>query len=105
MNVIVTGASKGIGKAIATKFAEDGHNLFLCARNAALLETTAEAIRKKNPAIVVKALPVDLSLKAETIKFASWCLQHMVPDILINNAGVYLPGNTMDEPEGHLEKM
>jgi short-subunit dehydrogenase len=33
MNVIITGASKGIGKAIATIFAANGHNLFLCSRN------------------------------------------------------------------------
>ena len=33
MNVIITGASKGLGKAIAEKFAAAGNNLFLCSRN------------------------------------------------------------------------
>jgi short-subunit dehydrogenase len=33
MNVVITGASKGIGKAIATAFAAEGATLFLCARN------------------------------------------------------------------------
>ena len=33
MNIVITGASKGIGKAIAEKFAADGHSLFLCSRS------------------------------------------------------------------------
>lgn len=44
-------------------------------------------------------------MKAEVIEFAQWCLSIGAPDILINNAGSYLPGNCSDEPEGNLEKM
>ncbi|MEO7767428.1 MAG: SDR family NAD(P)-dependent oxidoreductase, partial [Ferruginibacter sp.] len=33
MNIVITGASKGIGKAIANAFAAEGNTLFLCARN------------------------------------------------------------------------
>jgi NAD(P)-dependent dehydrogenase (short-subunit alcohol dehydrogenase family) len=48
MNIIITGASKGFGKSLAEQFALNGHNLYLCSRNEALLffrrvETRAEA--------------------------------------------------------------
>ena len=44
---IITGASKGIGKAIALNLAEEGVNLAICARSKGPLESTAEAIRKR----------------------------------------------------------
>ncbi|MBC7508947.1 MAG: SDR family oxidoreductase [Ferruginibacter sp.] len=105
MNVIVTGASKGIGKAIALKFAGEGHQLFLCARNAALLQAAANEIGESCPGAKVNVLPADLSVKEEVFAFANWCAQQAIPDIVVNNAGTYLPGSSMDEPEGHLEMM
>jgi short-subunit dehydrogenase len=104
-NVIVTGASKGIGKAIAEIFAANGNTLLICARNEAALAETAEHFRKKYSHCSVKTFAADLSDKAGVLSFALWCLEQGVPDILVNNAGVYLPGNIFDEPEGQLEKM
>jgi short-subunit dehydrogenase len=105
MNVVVTGANKGIGKAIAIKFASSGHNLFLCARNLDLLNETALEIQARFPSVKIKVKSVDLSVKEEVVAFAEWCLHHAVPDILVNNAGLYLPGNAMDEKEDNLELM
>ncbi len=105
MNVVITGANKGIGKAIALQFASCGYNLFLCARNLDLLNETATEIQGKFPSVKIKVKSVDLSLKAEVISFADWCLHFGVPDILVNNAGIYLPGNSVDEPEQHMEMM
>jgi short-subunit dehydrogenase len=105
MNVVITGANKGIGKSIAIKFASAGHNLFLCARNLELLNETALEIQGQFPSVKIKVKSADLSEKSEVIAFAEWCLHHGVPDILVNNAGVYLPGNTIDEPEDNLEIM
>lgn len=105
MNVVITGANKGIGKAIAIKFASCGYNLFLCARNLELLNETALEIQAKYPSVKIKVKSVDLSEKSEVISFAEWCLHHAIPDILVNNAGVYLPGNTIDESENNLELM
>jgi len=105
MNVIITGASKGIGKAIAGSFASCGYDLFLCARNLELLNKTAAEIQAIYPSVSIKVKAADLSQKEEVDQFAEWCLHHGIPGILVNNAGTYIPGNSIDEPEGSLESM
>jgi len=45
-----------------------------------------------------------MSLKEEVIEFGNWSLQYGVPDVLINNAGQFIPGSVYNEPEGALEK-
>ena len=103
MNVIITGASKGIGKSIAEIFAVNGCDLFLCSRGELSLYKTMEELQTRFPSITVRAKPVDMSKKEEVVAFANWCLSVAVPEIVINNAGVFLPGNVLDEPEGSLE--
>jgi short-subunit dehydrogenase len=105
MNVVITGASKGIGKAIAKTFAAEGATLFLCSRDEAALEKTADEIKALHPDSSIHTKATDMSDTNETKAFGSWCLQFGVPDILINNAGNFLPGNIYDEGEGNLEKM
>lgn len=103
MNVIVTGASKGIGKAIAEIFAAHGHHLFICSRGEVALYKTMEELQTKYPAAIIKAKPFDLSRKEEAKAFGIWCLEHGAPDILVNNAGLFEPGSVYNEPEGTLE--
>ena len=103
MNVVVTGASRGIGRAIAEIFADNGHDLFLTSRSDVALNRTAEELSAKYPAVSIKAKPFDLSLKERAQQFGSWCLQQAVPDILINNAGLFEPGSSFNEPDGTLE--
>ncbi|HEX2629702.1 MAG TPA: SDR family oxidoreductase [Chitinophagaceae bacterium] len=103
MNVIITGASRGIGKAIAEIFASNGHTLFLSSRSDVALYKTAEELTTRYPQATVKAKPFDLSVKERAQQFGRWCLEQAVPDILVNNAGVFEPGNTFNEPEGTLE--
>jgi len=105
MNVIITGASKGLGKAMAEKFAEAGNNLFVCSRNEVQLYKMMEEVLTKYPHCTIKAKPVDISKKKEVEAFGNWCLQFGVPDILINNAGQFIPGSVYNEEEGALEKM
>ena len=66
MNVIITGASKGIGRSIAEAFAAEGASLFLCARNKERLNETVAALQKKFPGSHISAKPVDLSIKEDT---------------------------------------
>lgn len=103
MNVVVTGGSKGIGKAIAEIFAANGHSLFLCSRGEVQLYKTMEDLMTKYPSITVKAKPFDLGKKDEAIAFGNWCLSFTVPDVLVNNAGVFQPGSVHNEPDNALE--
>ncbi|MEO5948083.1 MAG: SDR family oxidoreductase [Chitinophagaceae bacterium] len=102
-NVIITGASKGIGKAIAEIFAAHGNSLFLCSRGEVSLYKTMEELQTRFPTVTVKAKPADMSKKEEVIAFANWCLSATVPDVIVNNAGIFQPGNVLDQPEGSLE--
>ena len=105
MNIVITGAARGIGKAIAEKFAAEGNVLFLCSRNKETLEATAASFRMQFPTCTVQTMVADLSLKTNAEAFADFCLQKAVPDILINNAGGFTPGNILEEPDGSLEEM
>lgn len=106
MNIVITGASKGMGKAMAEKFAEGGHSLFICSRNEVNLKNTAEEIENKYDNISVKYIATDLGNKNGSKEFTDWILSSNENiDVLINNAGTFLPGSLFDEPEGTLEEM
>lgn len=102
MNIVITGASKGIGKAIAHEFASHGHNLILCSRNGVALYKSVEELQLHYPAVTIKATPFDLSTQAK--EFGAWVLQLGIEiDVLVNNAGLFEPGSVHNEPEGILE--
>jgi short-subunit dehydrogenase len=105
-NVIITGASRGIGKAIAEAFAIEGATLFLCARNKKVLDDTVAALQSTYPNNTIKAMVADLSKKEEAQQFGKWILSNVDSiDILINNAGQFLPGNIYNEEDNILEKL
>ena len=105
MNIVITGGSKGMGKAMAEKFAAAKNNIFICSRNEKKLSATANEINKKFTGNV-QYFSADLSDKNEVLKFADWLLEKKIQiDILINNAGQFVQGNVYNESEGNLEKM
>jgi len=106
MNAIITGASKGIGKAIALQMAENGVNLILNARNQAELEQSKSDCLAINSSIEVKVFVADVSNREEVNTFGDFCNKTFEQtDILVNNAGVFIPGSIHTEEEGMLEKM
>ena len=105
MIVVITGASKGIGKAIAEQFAGQGHQLLLCSRGEKSLYDTVADLQNRFPESTVKGRVCDMSNKADVQNFASWCLQQGTPDILVNNAGQFVPGSIHNEADGILEQM
>lgn len=106
MNAVITGASKGIGKAIAEKLAAEGFNVIICARSADTLAAARADILKKNPAITVMAETVDMGDKAQVLAFAQKIKANYTSiDILVNNAGIFIPGALHKEEDGLLEKL
>ena len=72
MNIVITGGSKGMGKALAAKYAGNGNNIFICARNAKDLANAAHEINKKNNNARVQYFAADISLKPSAEEFAGW---------------------------------
>ncbi len=106
MNVVITGASKGFGRAIAEIFAAHGHHLFICSRNEVALYKAMEELLTKYPDIKVKAKARDLSKKEEAQELGHWLLNNAYNiDVLVNNAGSFIPGSICNEAEGALEAM
>jgi short-subunit dehydrogenase len=103
---IITGASRGFGKAIAEIFAANGYNLVLTARKPVALYTAMESLQARFPDIEIKAKPADIGVKEEVLALGDW-IRHSVPhmDVLVNNAGSFVPGSVHNEPDGALEEM
>ena len=106
MNVVITGASRGIGRKVAEIFAHHGYNLYLIARNEQVLLQTAEELRTEFPNINIVSQAFDLGDKKQAELCAQWINNNVdTIDVLINNAGTFTPGNISEEPDGALEKM
>ena len=106
MNAVITGASRGIGKALAEIFALHGYNLFLCSKNEAHLLQTVEELKTTCPNILIDAKAFDLGNKQQALLFGEWVTNNAETiDVLINNVGTFIPGNISEEPDGALEQM
>ena len=90
-SALITGASKGIGLAIAMVLAEEGCNLILVSRTSADLHAAKEKLRKTGVSVVTHAL--DVSSSASIDKLAA---EHPDIGILINNAGA-IPAGRLNE--------
>ena len=83
---LVTGASRGIGEAIAIRLAETGATVLCAARTAAGVEKVAAGITASGG----KAVPVELDITSDTLRdrIKELLSQHDSIDILVNNAGI-----------------
>ncbi|GMQ24747.1 SDR family oxidoreductase [Algoriphagus sp. oki45] len=104
-SILVTGGTKGIGKAIIERFAKEGFNILTCARNEQDLERLKASIESEYPGVRVFAKKADLSRADEVRSFAEAAKAFSIPDALVNNTGVFLPGAVHDEPAGNFELM
>ena len=106
MNIVISGATKGIGRAIAEKFAQEGFNLFICSRSQEDLDDCQTSLKKINPGIAVFPKVTDVRQKDEVSAFAAYVHAKVDRlDVLVNNAGVFIPGQICQEAEGTLEKL
>ena len=88
---LVTGGSKGIGRASAEALAEEGCDVVLVARDPAALEEAAAAVRSRRQ-VRVETIAADLSRQAEVERVAA---DAGAVDILVNNAGAIPPGGLL----------
>lgn len=102
--VLITGASSGIGEALATRFARAGHRLVLVARNKAKLEVLAATLARQYGVGVAVEL-VDLAQPDAARRLASRLKRRRIDvDVLVNNAGVLHQGRFTAMPaERHRE--
>lgn len=103
--ILVTGGTKGIGRAVLEKFAQEGFDVITCARNEQELLGLKEIFAARFPEISVLTVRADLSIKSDLDRFALAVKGFAIPDVLVNNTGVFLPGTIHDEPEGNFEMM
>ncbi len=96
---LITGASRGIGKACALALAEEGCNLPVCSRGKEALDAAAEEIRQKG--VEVLAVRADVTRPEDVEGFVSKAIETFGEiDILINNAGTGRLSDPMELPEG-----
>jgi 3-oxoacyl-[acyl-carrier protein] reductase len=91
---VVTGASRGIGAAIATRLAADGAQVVLVARGRERIEELASGIRADGG--IAHTVPTDMTDRAALERLVGWLRSAGRVDVLVNNAGVLPPAATAD---------
>ncbi|KAL7331660.1 hypothetical protein PS15p_203824 [Mucor circinelloides] len=89
-NVLITGASAGIGEACAKEFAKQGSNLILAARRSERLEALKKELLQQHKDITVDTLSLDVRQKKNIDTAISKLPQKNDIDILVNNAGLVI---------------
>jgi short-subunit dehydrogenase len=103
---VITGGTKGIGRATIEKFAEANFDIVTCARNQDQLDDLVFELKSKHPNVRIYAEKADLSQKEEVFAFAEAVKALNRPiTMLLNNTGVFFPGSIHSEEEGNLEMM
>ncbi|MCC6459699.1 MAG: SDR family oxidoreductase [Saprospiraceae bacterium] len=103
---VITGGTKGLGRAFAEVFAAQGFDICVCARTQADLDAMEADWATRFPGRRLYIFAADLSKKSDVLHFAAFVsgLWTQV-DVLINNAGLFMPGAISEEREGTLETL
>jgi NAD(P)-dependent dehydrogenase (short-subunit alcohol dehydrogenase family) len=102
---VVTGAGRGIGRAIALRFAHEGALLAMCDLNLEQLETVAAEARQIG-APATLAARVDVAQRADVEAFITRASEELgTPNILVNNAGIFFNASLLDMTDEQWDKM
>ncbi|MBK5279219.1 MAG: SDR family oxidoreductase [Bacteroidia bacterium] len=102
--IVVTGGTKGIGRAILVKFAAQGFDLITCARKKDDLDKLKIHFEKLG--VKVYAEVADMADRNQVKNFTEFVNALKRPvDVLVNNAGIFVPGLVTEEPDGVLESL
>jgi len=106
MNAVITGATKGIGRAITEKFAYEGFNVAICARSKKDLDEFYSELHNKFPDAEILTQVCDVSDKKQIKNFTDLIKSEWnTMDVIVNNAGIFVPGQVHKEKAGILEKL
>lgn len=106
LKAIVSGATKGIGKAIALALAKEGCDLAIGSRNLSELKLLKSEFKKINSKTDVIIQMVDFSQKKQSAEFAKTVIERWgKADVIVNNVGTYAMGGICEEDEDMLDKM
>ncbi len=104
--IVITGCTKGIGLAIVNIFAQMGFNIAGCARNHEELSALQLELTKINPKAKHTLLQCDVSQTEDIKAFIDKVAKiYKRIDVLVNNAGTFVPGKVIDEAAGTLEHL
>lgn len=103
---VISGATEGIGLAIAERLLTEGFDVAICARNPARLQELEQDWKTRFPGSRTLCHPADFERHEDVIAFAA-AIRNFNPQvrILVNNAGIFEPGDLTTEPEGQLERI
>lgn len=101
--IVVTGGTKGIGRAIIERFSSEGFTIATCSRNEEDLDTLKEEVEEKYGNKVMINVS-DVSKKNQVTDFIEFVRLSGKPvEVLVNNAGIFVPGQIHTEEDGVLE--
>jgi short-subunit dehydrogenase len=104
--ILVTGGTKGIGKAIIEQFAKEGFHIITCSRNEKELQKLKLEIEQKYTFSKVFYQEADLSDMKSLKSFTKFVDELKVDvDILVNNTGLFIPGKITEEDDDALPFM
>jgi short-subunit dehydrogenase len=105
-NALITGATKGMGRAITHALAKEGLNLAICSRNDTELTDFKNYLISLYPNLKIVAVKADCSIKDEVINFARVAEHELgFVNVLVNNIGIYEPTSILDDDEFAFERM